>query len=97
MISYVLKEHVAFVFKGQWLMDKLFWDHLTFQMKDTHSFKVLGTTHAAVPCYIPQVWDLDYAIVKTSKLMWYLGIDIFKEQNAPMFRVNQSKEIVARP
>jgi len=39
---------------------------------------------------------LDYATVKTSKLMWYSGIDIFKEHNAPMFRVNQSKEIVAR-
>jgi len=40
---------------------------------------------------------LDYATVKTSKLMGYLGIDIFKEHNAPVFRLNQSKEIVARP
>ena len=28
--------------------------------------------------------------------MWYLGIDIFKEHNASMFMVSQSKEIVAR-
>jgi len=54
---YVLKEHVSFIFKGQWPMDKLFWDHLPFQMKDTHSFEVLGTTYAAVLCHIPQVWD----------------------------------------
>jgi hypothetical protein len=97
MIPYVLKEHVALIFKGQWPMDKLFWDHLPFQTKDTHSFEMLGTTHAALLCHIPQVWDLDYATVKTSKLLWYLGIDIFKEHNAPMYRVNQSKEIAARP
>jgi len=40
---------------------------------------------------------LDYVTVKTSKLMGCLGIDIFKKYNAPMLRVNQPKEILARP
>jgi hypothetical protein len=40
---------------------------------------------------------LDYATVKTSKLMWCLGTDIFKEHNASIFKVKQSKESAARP
>ena len=55
VIPYILNERAASIFKGQWPMDKLFWDHLPFQMKTTHSFEVVGTAHAAMLGHIPKV------------------------------------------